>query len=43
MGTQVEFNWILALRKFGTPGRTEDECLPEKLEVGKICNFLKEG
>ena len=41
MGIKVEFNSDLALRKFGTPGRLEDECLPEKLEAGKIYEFYK--
>ena len=43
MGIQVEFNPDLALRKFGTPNRLEQECLPEKLEAGTIHNFLKKG
>jgi len=43
MGIQVEFNPDLALRKFGTAGRRPEECLPEKLEIGKIYDFLKEG
>lgn len=43
MGIKVEFNPDLALRKFRTLGRLEEECLPEKLEIGKSYNFLKEG
>ncbi len=43
MGIQVEFNPDLALRTFGAEGRLKSECLPEKLEVGKSYNFLKEG
>jgi len=43
MGIQVEFNPDLALRKFGTEGREKEECLPERLEKGMICNFLKKG
>jgi len=43
MGIQVEFNPDLALRAFGTPGREEEECLPEKLEVGRVYSFLKKG
>lgn len=43
MGIQVEFNPDLALRAFGTPDRLKPECLPEKLEVGKIYDFLKSG
>ncbi|MFA7707757.1 MAG: hypothetical protein WCX73_02300 [Candidatus Pacearchaeota archaeon] len=43
MGIQVEFNPDLALRKFGTKGRLEDECLPRELTPLHIHNFLKEG
>ena len=43
MGIQVEFNPDLALRKFGTQGRLEEECLPESLKPGKKYQFLKEG
>lgn len=43
MGIQIEFNPDLALRKFGTSGRLEEECLPEIFEEGKIYNFLKKG
>jgi hypothetical protein len=43
MGIQVEFNPDLALRKFGTPNRLEEECLPEKLEDGTVHKFLKKG
>ena len=43
MGIQIEFNPDLALRKFGTEGREINECLPEKLEIGKVYNFLKQG
>jgi len=43
MGIKVEFNPDLALRAYGTPDRKEAECLPSKLEVGKIYEFLKEG
>ena len=43
MGIQVEFNPSLALRAFGTPGRLEEECLPEKLESGRVYPFVKEG
>ena len=43
MGIQVEFNPDLALRGFGTKGRLEVECLPERLEAGKLCRFLKRG
>ena len=43
MGIQVEFNPDLALRKFRTKSREKEECLPEKLEAGKIYHFLKEG
>lgn len=40
MGIHVEFNPDLALRAFGTKGRTTEECLPEKLEK-KIYDLLK--
>ena len=43
MGIQVEFNPDLALRAFGTSGKLRDECLPRKIEVGGIYDFLKEG
>jgi len=43
MGIKVEFNPDLALRKFGTEEREKEECVPEKLEKGIICNFLKRG
>jgi len=43
MGIAVEFNPDLALREFGTKGRGLEECLPEKLEVGKFYSFLKKG
>lgn len=39
MGIQVEFNPDLALRnisEFKKGNRKEDECIPEKLETGKI-------
>ncbi len=43
MGIVVEYCPDLALRKFGTEGRGINECLPEKLEVGKRYGFLKLG
>ncbi len=43
MGIQVEFNQDLCLRAFGTSGREKEECLPEKLEKGQVCDFLKKG
>jgi len=43
MGIQVEFNPDLALRAFGTQGRLEEECLPEKLVVEEVYDFLKKG
>lgn len=42
MGIQVEFNPALALRKHGTKGRLEEECLPKELKKG-IYPFLKKG
>ena len=44
MGIQVEFNPDLALRrKDRFPGRLDEECIPEPLEVGRRYNFLKRG
>ncbi len=43
MGIKVEFNPDLALRRFGTLGRKDEECLPEKLITGQTYRFLKEG
>jgi hypothetical protein len=39
----VEFVPDLALREFGSSGRDAEECLPEKMEEGKIYSFLKKG
>ena len=41
MGIVVEFNPDLCLRNFGMTNRKPEECLPEKIEAGKIYNFLK--
>jgi hypothetical protein len=46
MGIQVEFNPDLCLRdryEFSAGRRKNEECLPEKLEQGKVYDFLKEG
>jgi len=43
MGVQVEFNPDLALRKFRTLNRLEEECFPEKLRENEIYPFLKKG
>ena len=46
MGIKVEFNPDLALRnisEFKSGNRKLEECIPENLEVGKICPFLKTG
>ncbi len=46
MGIAVEFNPDLALRdyKFFKSGkRKKEECLPLKLDKGKVYNFLKSG
>ena len=43
MGIAVEFNPDLCLRLFGTEGRDSRECLPEKLDVGGVYDFLKKG
>jgi len=44
MGIKVEFNPDLALRdiaEFRNGKRKIEECVPEKLKVGKVYNFLK--
>ena len=44
MGIKVEFNPDLALRdisEFKKGKRKKDECIPEKIKVGKTYNFLK--
>lgn len=44
MGIQVEFNPDLALRnikEFNNKKRKREECIPEKLQIGKVYNFLK--
>lgn len=46
MGIQVEFNPDLALRsydKYLAGEKKIEECIPEKLEVDKIYDFLKSG
>lgn len=43
MRIKVEFNPDLALRKTGTLGRLEEECIPEILMIGEIYPFRKEG
>lgn len=43
MGIQVEFNPELCLRQNNTLGRQKEECIPEKLEIGKNYPFLKKG
>jgi hypothetical protein len=45
MGINVEFNPDLALRNISElkNGRKKEECIPEKLEAGKIYDFLKQG
>ncbi|MCX6810646.1 MAG: hypothetical protein NTY30_02850 [Candidatus Berkelbacteria bacterium] len=46
MGIAVEFNPDLALRDYShykSGKRKKEECLPLKLEKGKIYNFLKSG
>jgi hypothetical protein len=46
MGIKIEFNPDIALRNisdFKTGLRKKEECIPEKLEVGKVYKFLKEG
>ena len=43
MGIKVEFNPDLALREFGTPGRLEEECVPERTMLYMSHKFLKKG
>lgn len=46
MGIQVEFNPDLALRnisEYKKGKRKKEECIPEKIQQGKIYNFLKKG
>lgn len=46
MGIAVEFNPDLALRdiaEFKAGRRKIEECVPEKMEIGKIYEFLKKG
>lgn len=46
IGIVVEFNPDLALRDIGEHKqgrRQKEECIPEKLKVGEIYNFLKSG
>ena len=46
MGIKVEFNPDLALRDFSEflkGNRKREECIPERLEKGKVHEFLKEG
>jgi hypothetical protein len=46
MGIQVEFNPDLALRnweQFKNYNCRKEECIPEKLDVGKEYDFLKAG
>ncbi|MBI4170545.1 MAG: hypothetical protein HY514_02540 [Candidatus Aenigmarchaeota archaeon] len=46
MGIQVEFNPDLALRnisEYRRGSRKLEEYIPEKLEKGQVCDFLKKG
>jgi hypothetical protein len=46
MGIKVEFNPDLALRhvsEFKAGRRRLEECIPERLEKGRVYEFLKEG
>jgi 8-oxo-dGTP diphosphatase len=46
MGIEVEFNQDLALRSFDdylAGRRRAEECIPQKLEKGKVYRFLKKG
>jgi hypothetical protein len=46
MGIKTEYNPDLALRnfeEFRRGNRKREECIPEKLEAGKLYEFLKKG
>jgi hypothetical protein len=46
MGIAVEFNPDLALRdisEFKAGRRKIEECIPEKMEIGQVYEFLKKG
>ncbi len=46
MGIQVELNPDLALRnyaEFSAGRRKKEECIPKKLQVGRVYSFLKKG
>lgn len=43
MDILVEFNPDLALHRYNSEGRMPEECLPKKIEVGGIYEFLKKG
>lgn len=46
MGIKVEFNPDLALRnisEYKNGRRKIEECVPEKMEVGRVYDFLKNG
>jgi hypothetical protein len=46
MGIAIEFNPDLALRNYSehkNGKRRKEECIPEKLEVGGVYEFLKNG
>jgi len=46
MGIQIEFSPELALRdisEFKKGKRKREECIPEKMQKGKVYNFLKNG
>jgi hypothetical protein len=43
MDIKIEVNSDLALRRTGTNGRLEAECLPPVIKVGEVYEFLKKG
>lgn len=46
MGLVVEFNTVLALRnnqEYRDGNREADECIPDKLTVGSLYTFTKQG
>lgn len=42
-GFAIEYNTVLALRKFGSLEKESPACLPEKLEIEKSYKFWKRG
>ena len=43
MGIQIEFNPDLALRRYNSPNKNIEECVPEHIERERAYKFLKRG